>query len=474
MAIFGLFGKKDNQSANPADKNPVRPKRDDGSARPGNANDLNDRTRQAQRNVARANATAMKIDAIESEMSSEFIPTHAANSTLPGPPTVQQPALQPQQDKTKPGKGPQQLHKSFEATLPVMGMSTEFLLGEEAKAVAIEATCSQEAQVIEEAAILFANEQNEVVEQMLQAAIHDPGSNNGSRMAWLMLFDLYQITGKQKQFENLSIEYASKFETSPPAWIECAKNNQPQTSAPAKGVTPTIPFSGKLDGNIVKLLERAQKLGETTQNLRLDFSRVTEVNPIGCGLLLRILQKLQSSNHDLILVGAPELADKIRAILQVGRRDETEAPWLLLLEILRLLNREKDFEEASIDYCITFEVSPPAFVAPKNKVTTAAAEETGSVNTVSDCFVMPSVIDGKIETLISAISTFSATHNPVVLDCSRLNRVDFTAAGELTSGLAPLCGEGRKIELHNVNHLVVVLFNVMGLKEFVRILPRKV
>lgn len=474
MAIFGLFGKKDNQSPTPADKSSARPKRDDGASRPNNGSDSNERIRQAQRNVARANATAMKIDAIESEMSSEFIPTHAANSTLPGPPTVQQPASQSHAGPEKPGKGPQQLQKSFEATLPVMGMSTEFLLGEEGKAAAIEATSSEEAQLIEEAAILFANEQNEVVEQMLQGAIHEPNANNGSRLAWLMLFDLYQITGNQNQFENLSIEYANKFETSPPAWIESAKSNQPEASTPAKGVTPTVPFSGKLDGNIIKLLERAQKLGETTKNLRLEFSRVTEVNPIGCGLLLRILHKLQNSEHDLILVGAPELADKIRAILQVGRRDETEAPWLLLLEILRLLNREKDFEEASIDYCITFEVSPPAFVAPKNKVTTAAADESGSVNTVSDCFVMPPVIEGKIEPLVSAISTFSATHNPVILDCSRLNRVDFTAAGELTSSLAPLCGEGRKIELHNVNHLVVVLFNVMGLKEFVQIQPRKV
>lgn len=472
MAIFGLFGKKDNQSAIPADKNSARPKRDDGSSRLGNTNDLNERAKQAQRNVARATATARKIDAIESEMSSEFIPTHAANSTLPGPATVQQPVPEPV--KPKSGKGQQQLQKSFEATLPVMGMSTEFLLGEEGKSVAIDITNSEDAQVIEEAAILFANEQNEVVEQMLQGAIHDPGTNNGSRMPWLMLFDLYQITGKQKQFENLSIEFANKFETSPPAWVENTKNDQLQTSAAPKGATPTVPFSGKLDGNIVKLLERAQKLGESTKDLRLEFSRVTDVNPIGCGLLLRILQKLQNSEHDLILVGAPELADKIRAILQVGRRDETEAPWLLLLEILRLLNREKDFEEASIDYCITFEVSPPAFVAPKNKVTTAAAEDSGSVNTVSDCFVMPTVIEGKIESLISAISTFSAGHNPVVLDCSRLNRVDFTAAGELTSSLAPLCTESRKIELHNVNHLVVVLFNVMGLKEFVRIHPRKV
>ena len=470
MAIFGLFGKKDSQPAAPADKNSARAKRDDGSS---DANDLNERNKQTQRNVARATATAKKIDAIESEMSSEFIPTHAANSTLTGPPlTIPQPAPPPEQ--AKPGKGPQPLHRSFEATLPIMGMSTEFLLGEEEKTLAIEASHTEDAQVVEEAAILFANEQNEMVEQILQGAILDSSSKAGPRTAWRMLFDLYQIMGKQTQFENLSIEYANKFESSPPAWIEGEKNDVPQASAVHKGATQTVPFSGKLDGNIIKLLERAQKLGETTKVLRLDFSKVTAVDPVGCGLLLRILHKLQKSEHDLVLVSAPELADKIRAILQVGRRDETEAPWLLLLEILHLLNLEKDFEEASIDYCITFEVSPPAFVAPKNKVTTATKDDNGSVNMVSDCFTMPTVIEGKIDQLVSAISTFAASHNPAILDCSSLNRVDFTAAGDITSSLAPMCGEGRVIELHNVNHLVAVLFNVMGLKEFVRIKPRKI
>jgi ABC-type transporter Mla MlaB component len=466
VAIFGLFGKKDSQPAGPADKSNARAKRDDAAS---SANELNERTKQAQRNVARATATAKKIDAIESEMSSEFIPTQPANSTQPGPP----PGMQ-LPEKVKPGKGPQPLPKSFEATLPIMGMSTEFLLGEEEKAIAADESLLEDAQVVEEAAILFANEQNEVVEQILQGAIHDSSSKSGPKTAWRMLFDLYQILGKQQQFENLSIEYANKFETSPPAWVEGNGKNAPQAAAAPKGATPTVPFSGKIDGNIIKLLERAQKLGETTKVLKLDFSRVTDVDPIGCGLLLRILQRLQQSQHDLILVSAPELADKIRAILQVGRRDETEAPWLLLLEILRLLNQEKEFEEASIDYCITFEVSPPAFVAPKNKVTTGSKEDNGSVNTVSDCFMMPAVIEGKTDQLLQAISTFAADHNPAVLDCSGLNRVDFTAAGDLTSGLAPLCAEGRTIELVHVNHLVLVLFNVMGLKEFVQIKPRKV
>ncbi len=461
MAIFGLFGKKDGQPApEPADKNSSRAKRVDADSSTGST----ERSKQVQRNVARATATAKKIDAIESEMSSEFSP-HAANTTLPGPPS----ALAQRPAPVKPGKGDPAAPPVFEATLPSIGMTTEMLLGEEGKTVAIEVAEAESSQTLEEAAILFANDQTDMVEQMLLGAIHEDPSL--PRAAWWMLFDLYQITGKQQPFDHLSIEYASKYETSPPAWVPL-NQVESQTEAPVArtGTAPTVPFSGKLDGNIVKLLERAQKLGENSPVLRLEFARVTEVDPIGCGLLLRILKKLQSSEHDLILVGATELVAKIRSILEVGRRDETEAPWLLLMEILRLLNQEKDFEEASIDYCITFEVSPPAFVAPKNKVTTDA-EESGSVDTVSDRFTMPTVIEGKTDQLVAAIIAYAADHHPVVLDCSRLTRVDFSAAGQLLSSLAPLSGKG--VEFIHVNHLVTALFNVMGLKDIARIVPRK-
>lgn len=463
MAIFRLFGKKDNQPA-PVEKDPSRSKRKEGEAKVNAASANPERAKQAQRNAARASATTKKIDAIESEMSSEFRPSvMVANpDTLP----FTAPATDLQVEKRSAEKN------DAPSALPAMAVTTEFLLGEEGKTVMIEVGTSQMAEVIEEAAILYANEQTAMAEQLLCDAVQDEQLNKTTRMAWWMLFDLYQITGKQEHFESLSIEYANKFETSPPTWIDTAHAESQPAQSQSKGTSPTVAFAGKLDGGIIKLLERVQKFSENSKILRLEFAKITEVDPVGCGLLLRTLQKLQKSEHDLVLVGAAELVAKIRSILQVGRRDETEAPWLLMLELMRLLNQEKDFEEASIDYCITFEVSPPAFVAPQNKITTAA-EESGAADALSDSFLMPSTINGKTDLLIASISKFAADHTPALLDCKRLTRVDFTAAGQLLTNLTPVSSSGHAIEMHNVNYLVYALFNVMGLKEFARIVPRK-
>ncbi|MET0964063.1 MAG: STAS domain-containing protein [Noviherbaspirillum sp.] len=426
MGLFGLFGKKDAQNP-PADRQQPRSR---SPAAP-------DTEQQRQRNH-RATDTARKIDAIESEMSSEFVPTHLLTGNSQAAPDSRQ------------------------HTLPDLANSTDMLLGAELRGPGLEVSASQATPLLEEAAILFANEQDEVAEQMLRSAIAET-AEAGSADAWLMLFDLYQATARQSEFDHLSIDYARRFETSPPAWRQTA------AVAGSARALPSVAFAGKLDAGIMKLVDRVLKIADEHPALRLEFGRVTEVAPVGCGLLLRMLKKLQQ--HDVTLTGANELTARIRAIIEIGRRDETEAPWLLLLEILRLQNREHEFEEASIDYCITFEVSPPPFVPPVHHSGAQQEEQAGTAP--GNAFLMPAVVDARAEQLLSAIAAHAAMHEPLVLDCSRLDRVDFSAAGQLMMGLAPLARNGKAIEMHHVSRLVSALFSMIGIAEIARILPRR-
>jgi anti-anti-sigma regulatory factor len=401
--------------------------------------------------------TTMKIDAIESEMSSEFVhlpssPKALADSATTPPSTL--------------GSNTTQL------TLPVMSRTTEYL-DDQSRSGSIEVSVSDTPEVIEEAAVLFASDQNDIAEALLLSAISEDKLGSSTHIVWWMLLDLYQITGKQQEFDNLSVDFANKFETSPPTWIDIMTLDPQAKNQEKTGTTPAVAFSGKLDANIGKQLERAQKLSVTHPAVRLEFTRVSSVDPIGCGLLLRMLKKLQKSGLDLILVGADELADKIREILLVGRRDETAAPWLLLLEILHLLNQEQAYEDASIDYSITFEVSPPPFVAPHSKIITAAEEAPAANTAGANSLLMPILIEGRTEELLTKIQTHANSHSPAIMDCSRLVRVDFSAAGELLNGLAQLASNGNAIEFHSVNHLVTALFKVVGIQEIVRVVPRK-
>ena len=64
--------------------------------------------------------------------------------------------------------------------------------------------------------------------------------------------------------------------------------------------------------------------------------------------------------------------DRLFQVLQeaapTGVRDADPAFWLTRLDALRLANRADQFDEAAIDYCVTYEVSPPSWEPARCKV----------------------------------------------------------------------------------------------------------
>lgn len=480
MGIFSLFGKKQSGQENvtpgksSVKKNQSKPPKAGTKASNNLTSSPTDDDGFSNSIIAqkhKARATERKIDAIEFEMTRDIgkpksaqISTsalHQLNTQLN--PLTSAPQLV--QDETELG---------FESTLAMDLPNSEFLLTN-TDVSAVTLSQSESVPLLEEAAILFASDQRDVAEQMLRSAIKDHSLGAALQTAWFMLFDLYQISNKRAQFDDLSLDYASQFEMSPPLWKE-RTNKLDQTLDPHDlAVAPSISFPSKLDAGIAKSLENLANMASKHRTLKLDFTRVKSVDPVGCGLLLRALKNLKKSQHALTLIGATDLASHIKAILEVGRRDETEAPWLLLLEILQLLHREKDFEEVSIDYCVTFEVSPPSFEAPSNKITTALADlQLDDASPEMSAFVMPKVIEGGTDHLIARILSHADLQQKVILDCSQLERVEFGASAQLLSGLVPLAARsGVTIQFQNVNYLVLNLFNAMGLKSVAAIFPRK-
>lgn len=465
MGIFKLFGKKPGREEQTNSEKPASKKsRVKGQNTViGQVQDDEALTHAMTEKKHIARATERKIDAIEFEMSRDMgrpksVPSKVVNDT----PLTR--------------TAPNQFHTDFVATdfqsTVALGMqTTELILGHTDLQVAPMAQI-ESVPLLEEAAILFATGQTKVAEHMLRSAIDQDNLGNATHLAWFMLFDLYQIEQNQYAFESLSLDYAGKYETSPPVW----RNSEINLDAEEKkedGAVPSLTFPSKLDGEIIKLLQKLSTFSETSKVLKLDFGRVKTVDPVGCGLLLRAIRNLQKSKHDLVLVAAQNLTEQIRSILEVGRRDETEAPWLLLLEILQLLQLKEVFEEASIDYCVTFEVSPPAYEAPTSKVTTATTEVVSEEEN-TDRFLMPKSIEGSTEALVKQITAFAKDHQTIILDCSQLDRVEFGASAQLLNGLVPISSSKEKsVQFHEVNYLVMHLFNAMGLKNVAAIFPRK-
>ena len=66
----------------------------------------------------------------------------------------------------------------------------------------------------EEAAVLYANGSDDDALAVLEAAV----GSEGGEGAWLMLLDLYRLRGERQRFESRVLDYATRFERSPPPW----------------------------------------------------------------------------------------------------------------------------------------------------------------------------------------------------------------------------------------------------------------
>ncbi|WP_056442504.1 STAS domain-containing protein [Massilia sp. Root335] len=407
--------------------------------------------RERQREIARA--TAAKIDEIELEMTSAIFDDDAW-SGIRRPPA----AGSPQADQ-----------------------NTDFLLGPDDLPDAAAAPSS--ALVVEEAAILYANDQLDAAALLLRTSVRDSNGGAGERLPWWMLFDLYQIMGLGREFESIAIDYASHFETSPPTYHPFAETSRslagPALDDQFSGAIPTASLSGRLDdGDGARAqLARAQAASPSPL-VRFEFQAITQVTPPGCALLLEALQALRKAGRELVLAGADQLVAVLRPMLAIGDRGAGEAPWLLLLELLLLTNREKDFEETAMDYCVTFEVSPPSFEAPPQLAVSLAAASlpphvAQGAAAPSDRFLLPAVIRGSSAALLAAIADHVADRPALVLDGSRLARIDYAAASALAVHLRTLAQDGRDVVLRDLNHLVAALLRLLGVGDRVRLYAHK-
>ena len=429
MGLFSFFSRK---SDNPDSAiNTVA--RTGESTRPTTA--ITEADRERQREISRA--TAAKIDAIEMEMASDIFNQPEPAWGSPQPHHVIQPT-----GATLTLGDPTGMHSLFDAP---------------------EAAVAPASAPVEESAILYANGQEDAAQGMLLESL--AGDGRGERRIWWMLFDLYQVQGREEAFNSMAIDYASAFETSPPAFQTRASG-----AAGGSGVAPTAVLTGMLDETSVPLLARLVAAPANSPMLRIELDQVRAVTDIGCARLLATLQALRKQKRPLVVVGAEILANLLRPALIVGDATTGASPWLLRIELLQILHQEKEFEEAAMDYCVTFEVSPPSF-EPADHVA-GAAPASGSA-AAGDHFMLPAVIDGNCSSLLGAIGTYGASHNPAVLDCERLVRVDYGCAAQLVEKLRALQQEKVQVELRNLNHLVMELLRLLGGADCARLYPHK-
>ena len=353
---------------------------------------------------------------------------------------------------------------------------------------------------LDEAVIAFANADFNHCEQALVALCKDGAVRHQHAETWHVLFDLYRATGQQGKFDSLSMAYAHLFARSSPQWYSLPKrvaeanaDNRPDTRG-VKGdvgwVSPPV-----LD------VEAVARLRSATLQLPLpwvlDWTALERIEPEAAGHLQVLFRQWAPQPIDMRWLAAEHLLATLQEAAPTGVRDADPAFWMARLEALRLSNRPDQFDEAAIDYCVTYEVSPPSWERARCQVRASGASLSTTppplsmISEASSSFLESGLLDdvqaglqvttvelsgqlsGDISDTLRQLDRKLGAATLVQVSCARLIRVDFIAAGDLLNWVLSRQTENRSITFVDAHRLVALFFGAMGINEHARVLvPR--
>ena len=236
---------------------------------------------------------------------------------------------------------------------------------------------------------------------------------------------------------------------------------------------------------------------------RLSWAKLNTIDEGAVEGLTRLFTQWASQPVQLRFIRSDNFEKVLKSATPSGDKSVNPAWWKLRMEVLRVMHRPDEFELVALDYCVTYEVSPPSWDSarcefkPLQEDGSYAAGHTivgeafhdslssGMSMGYSDTHQGPASQMSNISTvelagqiLGDATEALEMLENKMmgadimVVSCSLLIRIDFSAAGSLLNWVTSRQVEGRQVQFVEVHRLVAAFFNVIGISEHARVLAR--
>ncbi|MGE4051704.1 MAG: hypothetical protein AB7F38_11590, partial [Piscinibacter sp.] len=248
---------------------------------------------------------------------------------------------------------------------PLSPLALDSGAGDFANAFAVEVSEVAHDPELDEAVIAFANADFEQCEQSLGSLTGHGGQRHAHAETWLVLFDLYRAIGQQHKFESLALDYAQQFGWSAPQWFSL-----PRLVAEAAS-DERAPANSRLDGQVgwvcPEFVDADAVAHLSSQSLQMplpwvfDWSALRGMDVEAASRMSELFRGWIRQKLDMRWLGGEKLFAVLAEAAPTGVRDADPAFWQLRLDALRMTNRPDQFDEAAIDYCVTYEVSPPSW-----------------------------------------------------------------------------------------------------------------
>ena len=352
---------------------------------------------------------------------------------------------------------------------------------------------------LEEASICFANGDDAGAEAGLLRMLVSDGIWHSNIQIWMTLFDFYRATDQQYKFENKALEFVQYFERSAPQWF-----SMPEMVGQL--VKPAVPTNGHVTAadwicpsamgfQTVVALKAA--IAKASMPWRIDWSHLKTIELEAVKPLCAIFNNWATLPVQLRFIGNTQLRLVIEKAASVNQRQVAQEWWYLLMAVLRVTNQPDDFELVALDFCVTYEVSPPAWESARceykpldlnesaanglhvlvGEVTSSSTPsrlsavdgdtEMAGLSHMSDFFSieLSGQIQGDVIEVLHQLEAKLKSVNGTTISCANLIRVDFSAAGTLLNWVSTRQAENKAVRFTDVNRLVAAFFHVIGIAE---------
>jgi len=323
---------------------------------------------------------------------------------------------------------------------------------------------------LQEAAVLFANGDTDAAEHTLRALIEkrQAAALPAQLPLWLALVQLYRAAGRAEAFERTALELAARFGRSPPQWFAMLQTQQGSTHQGFRWNAPA-------QLNAQALAALGSDWAQAASPWTIDFAALANLDNDSAAPLRALLQQWVDAEGRFVLLHAEKLL-----LLLTGRSPSGDAKvpqdwWLARMLLLRVLGEQEEFDSAALDYCVTYEVSPPWWEPPRcqcmQRETGAAAQAPAAADAATaGPRPLAGVFVGDISAWLQALAP--AAGAPLVLDCSQLTRMDAAAAAALLQWARKLHAQGSALELHHLHYLLAAFLYLNGIAPYARVVPR--
>ena len=360
---------------------------------------------------------------------------------------------------------------------------------------------------LEEAAIRFANSDDVGAEIVLLEMLSPTGSRVDSPETWMALFDLYRVTDQKDKFENAAVDFVQRFDLSAPQWFSMLDMVRQMVSTEAKAPANSAAANWICPSTVGIQTVAALKvaLAKAAMPWSLDWSNLKVIDVAAVEPLCKVFNSWSMQPVQLRFMGDAHLRQVLQNATPSGQRETAQEWWHLRMEALRVTHRPDEFELAALDFCVTYEVSPPAWESARCEYKALDPEEmaVSGQTIIGDVYrdSMPSIMstlegDTQMDSMNAQVNRFSSVElsgqvhgdavavleqlegklkgaDILVISCAKLIRVDFSAAGTLLNWVSAREAENRTVQFADVNRLVAAFFNVIGITEHAKVMTRR-